>query len=328
MKKEDKDIDVQLKESVLMAREVDLSGEFIYAGLEKFNSMKSLDEPSESFFVLYHLAVGVERLQKVLIVLLEDVRPQEIDSFLETIKKHNHRELATMIKRYIKIDFSKEQNAFLNMLADFYENHRYDKYNYYSYDLRKLNDLSEYLKKNYNDYNSSYSELSERYLINCDIKEFIGRIVGRIGQKYYGAIRDTSIKRNIFPYELRVDSPAYKIFMTNDSKLSYQKELDKDENAVKELLVYLMNTKADNAFLNFMRQIEPLDFDPALVEDFVLHLCKKRVLTDLVDEVDYQYYEADLFSKEKLKERKEMLGIVANDSVRLSFSDYDDDVSN
>lgn len=321
----EKDSEAQLKESILMARELDLSGEFIYAGLVKFNSMISLDEPGESFFVLYHWAVGIERLQKVLILLIEDVQPQEIESFLESIKSHNHRELATKIKRHIKIDFSKEQNTFLNMLADFYENHRYDKYDFYSYDFKKLNNLSEYLKTNYKDYNKCYSELSGRYLVNGDIKDFIGRIVGRIGQKYYGAIRDISIRRNIFSYELRVDSPAYKIFMTNDSKMSYQKEIEKDEIAVKELLIYLMNTKEDNAFLKYMRRLEPLDFDPALVEEYVLNLCKKRVLTDLVDEVDYQYYETDEFSEEELKQRKEMLEIIANDGVSFSFFDDNDD---
>ena len=131
--------DYSMNKSMLMAREVNLAGEFIYAGLEKMNSMKSLDEPTESFFVLYHLVVGVERLQKVLIVLLEKVQYDDINIFLKSIKVHNHRELAARIKKHINIDFSKEQNAFLDMLADFYEHHRYDKY-----DFDKLNNLSEF----------------------------------------------------------------------------------------------------------------------------------------------------------------------------------------
>lgn len=38
---------------------------------------------------------------------------------------------------------------------------------------------------NYKDYDDCYTPLGGRYLINDDIKEYIGRIVGRIGQKYY-----------------------------------------------------------------------------------------------------------------------------------------------
>lgn len=58
---------------------------------------------------------------------------------------------------------------------------------------------------NYKDYDDCYTPLGGRYLINDDIKEYIGRIVGRIGQKYYEK-KDVSYERNIFAYELRVDS--------------------------------------------------------------------------------------------------------------------------
>lgn len=320
-----KNSEVRRKESILMAQEVNLAGEFIYAGLEKINSMRSFDEPTESFFVLYHIAVGIERLQKALIVLLEDVQVENAQEFLDSIKVHNHRELAARIKEKNKIDFSKEQNAFLNTLADFYEHHRYDKYNFFDYDLEKLNLLSDYLKSNYKSYDSCYSELGERYLVNDDVKEFIGRVVGKIGQKYYNAIKDICYERGVFSYELRVDSAAYKIFMTNDSKNSYQKELSKEEDAVKELLIFLMNSNCDNAFFRFMKGITPLDFDPAFAEEYVLNLCKKRVLTDLVDEIDYQYYETDTLSKQELQTRKEMLSAIANDNVKFWLADDEDE---
>lgn len=316
--------DYSMNESMLMAREVNLAGEFIYAGLEKMNSMKSLDEPTESFFVLYHLAVGIERLQKVLIVLLEEVQYDNIKAFLESIKVHNHRELATRIKTHVNIDFSKEQNAFLNMLADFYENHRYEKYDFYGYEFDKLNDLSDFLKTNYKNYDACYTPIGG-YFINDEIKEYIGRIVGRIGQKYYKEIQDVSHRRNIFAYELVVDSPAYKIFMTTDSKNSYQKEIEKEENAIKELIIYMMNSKADNTFFRFLRDIKPLDIDPGLIENYVTCLCKKKVLTDLIDEIECNYYEMDNFSKEELKERKEMLDAIANDNVCFWLDDEDED---
>ena len=36
--------------------------------------------------------------------------------------------------------------------------------------------------------------------------------------------------------------------MTTDSKNSYQKEIEKEENAIKELLIYMMNSDASNFF--------------------------------------------------------------------------------
>lgn len=305
-----------------MAREVDLAGEFIYAGLEKMNSMHSIDEPSEAFFVLYHLAVGVERLQKVLLVLVEDIQPNDMEIFLKGIKHHNHGELASEIKKHIKINFSKEQNAFLKMLADFYEKRRYDKYDFFSYDMDELNSLSRYLSDNYPDYEKCYSLLSDRYLINDDIREYIGRIVGKIGQKYYAEIHRISYERNVYSYELRVGSPAYRIFMTNDSKASYQKELDKEKYAIKELLIFIHNSKKINSFFRFVNSIKPLDFDIALVEGYIKDLCKKTVSTDLIDEVEYHWYETDMFSREELERRKEMLDVIGSNAT--AFDMYDD----
>lgn len=305
-----------------MAREVDLAGEFIYAGLEKMNSMNSIDEPSEAFFVLYHLAIGIERLQKVLLVLVNDIQPNDMENFLKGIKHHNHGELSAEIKKHIKINFSKEQNAFLQVLADFYEKRRYDKYDFFSYDMEALNNLSKFLKDNYPDYERCYSQLSDRHSINENIKEYMGRIVGKICQKYYSEIHRISFERNIYSYELRVGTPAYKIFMTNDAKASYQKELDKEKYAIKELLIFLHNSKKTNSFFRFIKSVKPLDFDIALVEGYIRDLCKKNVSTDLIDEVEYHWYETDAFSKEELERRKEMLDVIGSDET--AFDMYDD----
>ncbi len=39
-------------------------GEFIYAAIDKFNKMNNFDQVGDNFFFLYHLAVGIERVQK------------------------------------------------------------------------------------------------------------------------------------------------------------------------------------------------------------------------------------------------------------------------
>ena len=77
-----------LKESVVMANELDVAGEFIYAAIDKFNKMNNFDQVGDNFFFLYHLAVGIERVQKILLVIINDVERDEIEDFLEKIKSH------------------------------------------------------------------------------------------------------------------------------------------------------------------------------------------------------------------------------------------------
>ncbi len=200
------------QESVLMAHEVDLAGEFIYSALNKVNSMKSIDEPTDSFFVMYHLSVGIERLQKVLLVILEDVQMDNIGKFVNSIKMHNLLDLNGKIQSKTKIGFSPEQKGLLSVLSDFYKNHRYNKYDFYSYDMDSPNSLSSFLKQYYSSYEETYSLLSERHLNNEEIKDFVGKCVGTICQKYYQKIWDVSHEKNIYCYELRHESAAEKIF--------------------------------------------------------------------------------------------------------------------
>ena len=56
-------------ESVIMANELDVAGEFIYSAINKLNQMVSFEYIGEDFFFLYHLAVGFEYMQKILLVL-------------------------------------------------------------------------------------------------------------------------------------------------------------------------------------------------------------------------------------------------------------------
>lgn len=71
------------RESVVMANELDAAGEFIYAAIDKFNKMNNFDQVGDNFFFLYHLAVGIERVQKILLVIINDVERDEIEDFLE-----------------------------------------------------------------------------------------------------------------------------------------------------------------------------------------------------------------------------------------------------
>ena len=78
-----------------MVSELDISGEFIYNGISIVNNMNSIDleMPTELFLALYNISVGIERLQKIILVLWEFDEKEHIEEFSESIKIHNHVEL-------------------------------------------------------------------------------------------------------------------------------------------------------------------------------------------------------------------------------------------
>lgn len=56
-----------------MVIELDVAGEFIYNGFREIYQTPSLNNDANTFVALYNIAVGIERLQKIVIVLWEDV---------------------------------------------------------------------------------------------------------------------------------------------------------------------------------------------------------------------------------------------------------------
>jgi len=61
-----------------LLKEIEIAGGFIYDGLRTLNEMEYFHYETEIFNVLYNLSVGLERLTKVSIVLLE--YQEDIDS--------------------------------------------------------------------------------------------------------------------------------------------------------------------------------------------------------------------------------------------------------
>ena len=52
-----------------MVKELDIAGEFIYNGITELNGMDVIRDNASTFFTLYTISVGIERLQKIILVL-------------------------------------------------------------------------------------------------------------------------------------------------------------------------------------------------------------------------------------------------------------------
>ncbi len=84
--------------------------------------METFYYESEVFAFLYPISVDIEMLQKVLIVLAENISEEKVEEFEKSLITHNHQELHGRIKKYVDIKFNSRQNSFLQMLSNFYKN--------------------------------------------------------------------------------------------------------------------------------------------------------------------------------------------------------------
>ena len=116
---------------------------------------------------------------------------------------------------------------------------------------------------------------------------------------------------------MRYDSAAEKLFLGRENKDSYQRKIDREKRAIKELLLYLINPQENNKFLEYLKNMESLPLDIALVQDYLADLCNKIVSQGLMDEVDYLYEEMKL----SFKERKKALDLIGDKGVMFDLED-------
>lgn len=302
-----------------MGTELDIAGDFIYDGINRLEQMIDLENISEIFSFLYHVSVGIERLQKILIVLIEDITASKIDEFEKSLITHSHQTLNNRITSHsnITISFTPMENSFLQILDNFYKRCRYNRFNVFS----DLNQEKEILKEfvinklghpyHKIPFNQNYVSMTEK------VKEQFGRIIGSISRKYYHEIIDNAHKQNIYTYELKAYSKAESVFLVPYEKKSLHEMKTKEKIALKELLIYLMSSNFLNDYLPYLKGITPLDFDPALINEYLSDIIDKNKFQNLVSEI-YGLYDLDV---ENPKERIELVQLLGNPDIYYEY-DY------
>lgn len=123
--------------SVVLNTEFMIAADFIFDGLESMIYVTYFQSYSESklFKAYYQLAVGIERIQKIILNLaynkLEGAKKEEFSSQIEkAFYNHNHEQLNKLLTQYmeIKTKLQKQDNKFLSQLMEFYSTHRYSKF--------------------------------------------------------------------------------------------------------------------------------------------------------------------------------------------------------
>lgn len=298
-----------------LCKEVSLAGIFIYNGIKTFDEMDSFHNEEEIFDFFYNIAVGIERLEKIALILKEKIEIEKIQEFERSLKTHNHIELMNRIVEG-KVVFNDTQTAFLCLLKNFYKNWRYDRYSVNdckSCDKEKQA-LIVFLEKHYNlqinDEIFNTTQNSDR------IKKSLGKCIGKIVIYLYEQIKEYSHQNNVFTYEVKYNSKAYKIFIRQEFDFILENKL------WKEVLVYILNNQ-DNEYLNFYKSLPPLDFDEADLVTLINSFKNDINKIECIENLESLYDEMD---NQTRKKRNDFLDLIGNESLELSDEiDYNND---
>jgi hypothetical protein len=276
--------------------------------------MQTIDHAEEVFEFLYNVSVGLERLLKVTIILLEHDKIEDQEKFEKSLITHSHLYLIRRVKKYVKLQLATPHNDFLNMLGTFYKKFRYDRFNLsgsWQPDKEKAA-LRGYLEKNLQVTLGPTTSISPTQNTE-NFKKHFAEIIGKISNQLFKVVREAAGKLNLYTYELRSESKAAKIF------LKAEFDFHSEDVLWKELLVFFINTKASTGLLDFLRSIKPLDFDPGLAPEY-LHCFQSEIAKmSVMDELEEHY-----LNIENKRERLEMMGLIGNPMVY--FDEDEDDI--
>lgn len=298
-----------------LGEELNVSGSFIYNGIRRFHELKILDYDDEVFEVFYYLSIGIERLMKIAIVFLEHDEAMDQEKFEKSLITHSHQELLGRIKQHVELGFGTPHNDLLALLTGFYGTLRYDRFTLNSAGKlgRERDALFAFLQKNlsveFRDRSSMFANQNEdRY------KQFIRRTVLKISSTLFKIIKEKARELGLYTYELRHGSKAETVFLG-------KADIPAENVLWKELLVFLMNTQSTSGYINFLRGIEPLEFDPALTEDYLDCFQSDGSKAFVMGELESLY--EDLPNK---SERLDMMGVIGSQGVYFPEDDEDDDI--
>lgn len=302
-----------------IGKEIDLAGTFAYNALSILNTTQDVYLNDQIFMFLYNASVSVERMQKYVLFMYGNYNGSEFEQFAETIKNHNHQNLQCKINSFTKKKLSEEQNALLILLRNFYANGRYSNYSMDGASDYK-SALEDFVKQYYDTSMVKTHFFTKDTYISEEAKERIGRTLGKLLCYYYDLVKEKAHELNLYTYELRSGSPAERVFLNAFPKSSLQAISTSERNALAELIVYLITNKDSTGYLNYVRDLEPLNLDPHLVPEYLADIMTRQIPQSLVDEVETIYED---MPHEQITDRKNSISIIGETHVYFPEDEED-----
>lgn len=298
-----------------LGEELAISGNFIYDGLRRIHEMQRLDYDEEIFDFLYHVSVGLERLTKIAIVLCEHSDETDQDALEKSLITHNLNDLMARLRASSTIKLGASHNEFISILTTFYNSLRYDRFTLASSFSggKERKALVSWLEKSL-----SMTLNHGVRLFGIDnperCRKFVRKTILKISQQIYEVIQKEARRLNLYTYELRHASKAESVFL---------REVDiADEDVLwKELLIFFMNTRSTSGYLRYLRGIKPLDFDPALADDYLACFASDSAKARVMDELEHLYAEME----GGVRSRLEAMAIINAPNVYFDDDDESED---
>lgn len=275
-----------------LGKELHISGSFIYNALYFFDQIEHFCSEEEIFEFLYNISVGLERLEKIAVILIEHNGTTSQEEFEKTLITHNHLELLDRIKKKKELNLGKTHNKFLQLICSFYKSMRYNRFSISSV-YKPDQDQAKFIEFIHNELNIEISTSMMFATPNDNrIKNFVGKLVGKIVTQLYKIIRDEASNSNMYTYEIPLESKAFKIFACGE--FTFHKE----RLFKKEIILFLLNNDSDDGFFKFIKRVEPLPFDSGIANEYIRYLFDFHKKTHMLGELDAIY--EDNLDKDRL----------------------------
>lgn len=298
-----------------LGEEVHISGTFIYNGLRRFHELRKLDFADELFEFLYNLSVGLERLLKIAVVLHEHTEAGDQAALERSLITHSHLDLVARLRPYADLKLGTTHNDLLSLLGTFYKTLRYDRFSLDSaYAGEKEAQavrafLTKHLPAELSGVNSIFgTDNTDQY------REFIHRTVLKVARSLYEVIWKRASQISLFTYELRNGSKAESVFLR-------EVNIGDEDVLWKELLIFFMNVEPTTGYLQFLKGTPPLEFDPALVPDYLDCFKSDASKASVMDELEHHY---ECMGKEEMNERLQRIGVIGTSEAFFDDEEIDD----
>lgn len=289
-----------------LGKELDVACGFLYDGLRNLRDMRDFREEADIFPVLYNLSVGLERLLKVGVVLVEFAEGTDMTAFGKDLRTHNHGELMRRVRALAPVNLSPCHNEFIALLVTFYTSHRYDRFTAATV-FESGKDKAAFLAflKKY----LAIDVADDGFLVyprnTPRIRAFVGKVLRHIALQLYDIIKTAAQAKRLYTHELRNGGKAAKLLLEEDFSFV------SDDLAWKELLLFLLNTKRRSKHRRFLKSIRPLDLDIADLPDF-LSVLRGEVQSAVAEQVETAWEDLDGPAK---KERLKVLPLIGESGV-------------
>lgn len=301
-----------------MGRELEVAGEFLYDSAKKTMSITGLHNQYEINMILYTGSVGIERLQKIYLCLIQK-DPTDSDSMPKCIWQHNHLALENEIEKHTKSPLQGNSMGLLGIFEEYYNKFRYSNYvpGVLNSELKNL--FARFLKKVNKKFD--FDEPYAQYQFEA-FKRFYINELGKLAVHYYRLIEEKAREINTYTYEIDSFSNAARVLWSTQRRSLYD-QMTLEQEATKELLLYLYKNHGETNVFKLLNEMDPLDLDDSLMNDYLSDFCIGKVDDSLIDSVEDLYEEIE--DKKKRDERKGLLSLIGNTSVIFDYEEDDED---